>query len=277
MFRGSNPALRDDVFAPAETLATTGRQGELAAERPLTMTVNGVFNKSAILLGLCIAAAIFAWSLVLPTSGGVIVASKVNPWTLIIGGAITGLILALITSFKPTAAPITAPLYALAEGVFIGAISAVFALMLGTNDAGALTPNYAIVFQAAALTFGVLAVMLALYRSGIIKVTRGFRTAVVAAMGAIMLVYIASFLMNMFMGSPMPYLHSSGPIGIGISVVIVVVAALTLPLTFDFISRGVAAGAPRSMEWYAGFSLLVSLVWLYLEILVLLAKLQGRE
>jgi len=181
-----------------------------------------------------------------------------------IGGLIGGLILALITIFKPSASPYTAPAYAACEGLLLGAISAAFEKAY---------PG--IVVQAVGLTFGTLAALLLAYTSRLIKPTENFKLGIVAATGGIMLLYLASFILGLF-GIPIGFIHSSGPIGIGFSVVVVIIAALNLVLDFDFIETGVERGAPKYMEWYGGFALLVTLIWLYLEILRLLAKLRER-
>jgi uncharacterized YccA/Bax inhibitor family protein len=179
-------------------------------------------------------------------------------------GLIGGLIVALVTVFKKEWAPVTTPLYAAFEGVLLGAISLVF------------NQRYpGIVFNAVALTFGVLAALLLAYRSGVVRPTENMKLGIAAATGGIALVYLVSMGLGFF-GKTMPYIHDSGPIGIGFSVVVVGIAALNLVLDFDFIERGAEVGAPKYMEWYGAFGLLVTLVWLYLEILRLLAKLQGK-
>jgi uncharacterized YccA/Bax inhibitor family protein len=244
--RTSNPVLGNDAFE------TTSHAGQSSV-----MTVEGTSLKTGILLILAAAAAAVTWQM----------AAAGHPATMgvIIGGALGGLVIAIVTCFKPTWSPITAPLYAVAEGLFLGAISAMY------NNA--FYPG--IVFQAVCLTFGTLFALLIAYQSGWIKVTEKFRAGIIAATGAIMLVYLIAIGMRMF-GAEMPFLHSSGPIGIGISLVIVVIAALNLVLDFDFIDRGAQMGAPKYMEWYGAFGLMVTLVWLYLEILRLLAKLNRR-
>src|SRR3546814_438413 len=179
--------------------------------------------------------------------------------------AIAGLGVAILTIFKANLARFTAPVYALLEGALLGSISKLY------ND------QYdGIVVQAVGLTVGVFLVMLFLYASRIIKVTDKLRMGIVAATGAIMLVYLVGFVMRLF-GAEMPFIHDSGPMGIGISLLIVGVAAFNLLLDFDFVERGVEAGGPRHMEWYAAFGLLVTLSWLYLGLLRLLAKLQSRD
>ena len=181
-----------------------------------------------------------------------------------IGGAIGGLIFALITIFKPTWAPVTAPIYAALEGLFIGALSAF---------AESKFPG--IVLQATGLTFGILFALLGAYRSGLIKATENFKLGVAAATGGIFLVYMASFVLGMF-GVAIPFLHDATPIGIGISVFICIIAALNLVLDFDFIENGADNGAPKYMEWLGAFGLMVTLIWLYIEILHLLMKLRSR-
>jgi uncharacterized YccA/Bax inhibitor family protein len=221
------------------------------------MTLQGTVMKTAVLLGLVIVGAGFTWT-----------QFSANPQMargLMIGGVLVGLVLALITIFKPTVSPFTSPLYALAEGLFLGGISVVFE---------ALYPG--IVPQAVALTFGTLAALLLAYSTGLIRATENFKLGVVAATGAVCLVYLISIVLNLF-GITVPYIHDSGPIGIGFSLVVVVIASLNLVLDFDFIENGVQHGAPKYMEWYGAFGLLVTLVWLYIEILRLLAKLRGRD
>jgi uncharacterized YccA/Bax inhibitor family protein len=160
---------------------------------------------------------------------------------------------------------VTGPIYALLEGLFLGGISAVL---------NAQMPG--IVIQAVGLTFGTLACLLVAYRTGIIKAAENFKLGVVAATGGICLLYMVSIVMGFFGGS-IPMIHSSSPMGIGFSLFVVVIAALNLVLDFDFIEQGAEHGAPKYMEWYAAFGLMVTLVWLYLEILRLLAKLNSRR
>jgi len=174
------------------------------------------------------------------------------------------LALALITIFKKEWSPFTAPMYALVEGVFLGAISALF---------NAKFPG--IVFQAVLLTFGTLFALLFAYRSGVIKATENFKLGVVAATGGIALLYLASFVLGFF-NINVPVIHDSSWLGIAFSLFVVVVAALNLVLDFDFIETGVAQRAPKYMEWYGAFGLMVTLVWLYVEFLRLLSKIQQR-
>ena len=180
-------------------------------------------------------------------------------------GGIGGFVMALVTTFKKEWSAVTAPIYAVLEGLALGGLSAIFELRY---------PG--IVVQAVALTFATLFCLLGAYKSGMIKATENFKLGVVAATGAIALVYLASWILSFF-HVPMTFMTDSSPLSIGISVVIVIVAALNLVLDFDFIEQGATYGAPKYMEWYAGFGLLVTLVWLYMEILRLLAKLRERR
>jgi uncharacterized YccA/Bax inhibitor family protein len=175
-----------------------------------------------------------------------------------------GFVIALVTVFKKEWAPFTTPLYAAFEGVFLGVVSLFFNVAY---------PG--IVFNAVGLTFGVLAALLAAYSSGLIRPSENVKLGIAAATGGIALVYLVSMGLGFF-GKSIPLIHGSGPIGIGFSLLVVGIAALNLVLDFDFIESGAQRGAPKYMEWYGAFGLLVTLVWLYLEILRLLAKLQGK-
>ncbi|MDR2881758.1 MAG: Bax inhibitor-1/YccA family protein [Azoarcus sp.] len=249
MIRSGNPALKESTFLDLGSGNVITRDGG-------AMTINGTVNKTGILLLLCMATAAFSWSQAFTTPGVINPVIKLY----VFGGMIGGLIFAFATIFKKEWAPITAPVYALLQGLFLGGISALFEAQFK-----------GIVLQAIVLTFGTMFALLAAYRSGLIKVTQNFRLGVVAATGGIFLVYLASFVMSFF-GIRMPYLHESGAIGIAISLFIVVVAALNLVLDFDFIETGAEAGAPKYMEWYGAFGLMVTLIWLYIEFLRLLSK-----
>lgn len=222
------------------------------------MTLGGTVNKTALLLIGLIVTAAFSWRRAMGAEDP----STLMPYIMV--GAIGGLVVALVTVFKKDWAPLTAPIYAVLEGLFLGILSAFFEMMY---------PG--IVLQAILLTFGTLASLLVAYKSGLIRATENFKLGVAAATGAIALIYLIGFVMSFF-GSGIPYIHESGTIGIIFSLVVVVIAALNLVLDFDFIEQGVAQGAPRYMEWYAAFGLLVTLIWLYLEILRLLSKLRSR-
>lgn len=244
MFRTSNPAMKESVFTQLEG-TTTDR-----------MTIGGAVNKTAILLFLAVASAAWTWHSF--TTG-----AAVNGYVLV--GAIGGFIVAMITIFKRSAAPITAPLYAVLEGLFLGGISATF------------NQTYpGIAFGAVGLTFGTLGCLLIAYRSGVIRATENFKLGVVAATGGIVVFYLVSIVLSFFHVN-VPLIYSAGPFGIGFSVLVVIIAALNLVLDFDLIETGERLGAPKYMEWYSAFALMVTLVWLYLEILRLLAKLQSRR
>jgi uncharacterized YccA/Bax inhibitor family protein len=268
-FKSSNPALNDKAFERAlETEAgwAAGQQvGEpLSIDRGAalatgTMTVNGTVWATGALLVLVVAAGVFGWNSVDVTADTVSFPGWVFPVALV------GFGVAMVTCFKPHVARFTAPVYALLQGAFLGAISGVYN-----------TAYNGIVLQAVSLTIGVFAVMLFLFATRIIKVTDKLRMGIVAATGAVLLVYLVNLVLSLF-GASVPFLHDNGIVGIGISLVIVGVAAFNLLLDFDFVERGVAAEAPSRMEWYAAFGLVVTIIWLYLELLRLLGKLQGRN
>lgn len=240
VFRTGNPALGEDTFRGA---ARTGGG---------TMTLQGAVNKTGISLLIMMVTATFTWNME-------------NPVLLMLLGLVGGLILAIATIFKKQWAPFTTPLYAALEGLLLGGISQMYERRFE-----------GIVPLAVGLTMGTLGALLLAYTSRLIKVTENFRLGLFAATGAVALLYLVSFVLGFF-GIRIPLIHESGIVGIGFSVVVVTIAALNLVLDFDFIERGAATGAPKYMEWYAAFGLLVTLVWLYLEILRLLAKLQGKD
>jgi uncharacterized YccA/Bax inhibitor family protein len=258
MIRSGNPALKESTFLDLGSGTVVSRNGE-------AMTLNGTIHKTGALLLLTVLTAVFAWSqsISIDGAGNEVIAPGVIGYVL--GGAIGGFILALITTFKKTWAPVTAPLYALVEGFFLGSISALYEHRFN-----------GIVLQAVLLTFGTLFALLFAYRSGLIKATENFKLGVVAATGGIALVYLATIVLGLF-NIQIPYIHASGTVGIVFSLFVVVVAALNLVLDFDFIESGVEQGAPKYMEWYGAFGLMVTLVWLYIEFLRLLSKLQSRN
>jgi len=251
-FRSSNPTLSVERFEAAASAAQA--QGTAYVD---TMSVQGTVTKSLILTGLLLITASVSWSLMLAKSPLVGAA--------VLGGLIVGLISALVCAFAPKASPIAAPIYALAQGLFLGAISAMFA---------AKFPG--IVVQAVALTMLTLAAMLVLYKMRIIRATEKFKACVMGATLAIGLFYLATFVASFFI-KDMSLIRGSGMLSIGISLFVVGIASLNLILDFDNIESGEQAGAPRYMEWYAAFGLMATLIWLYIEILVLLSKLQGRR
>jgi uncharacterized YccA/Bax inhibitor family protein len=252
--RSGNPALKDSTFLDLGS-------GSVVTNDSAVMTLNGTVNKTAVLLVLTMLTAAFAWTQALTPQGELAPGFSVYVW----GGLIGGFVVAMVTVFKKTWAPVTAPLYALVEGFFLGAISAMYNHLYE-----------GIVLQAVMLTFGTLFAMLMAYRSGLIKATENFKLGVVAATGGIMLVYLATIVLQMF-GKNIPMIHDNGIVGIGFSLFVIVIAAMNLVLDFDFIETGVEQRAPKYMEWYGAFGLMVTLVWLYIEFLRLLAKLQSRN
>lgn len=240
--RTGNPALRENTF--------TGT-GSVSPES--AMTIAGAVNKTFILVTFVLIAALWSWS----------EPWRFIPWLMPI--MVAALVLGFVTIFFKKAAPVTAPIYALLEGLMLGCISLFFEKMY---------PG--IVIQAVGLTFGTLFALLLAYKSRLIKVTDNFRLGVVAATGGIALYYLASVICSYFFKFQVPLIHESTPWGIGFSVFVVIVAALNLVLDFDFIEKGAQVNAPKYMEWYAAFGLMVTLIWLYLEILRLLAKTRRR-
>ena len=241
--RTSNPMMKESVFT--QTITGAG-----------TMTLQGAVNKTVALLALVVIGASYSWNLYYNQGP-----EAVQPW--MIGGLIGGFVFAMITIFKAAWAPKTAPIYAVLEGLALGGISAFFE---------ARFPG--IVIQAVGLTFGTLFALLFAYKARLIRATENFKLGIFAATGGIAVVYLISFVGRMF-GWQMPVIHESGPMGILFSLFVVVIAALNLVLDFDFIERGDGV-APRYMEWYAAFGLILTLVWLYLELLRLLSKLRDR-
>ena len=237
--RSGNPALSAKTFKTAVGAGTE------------KMTIGGTVNKTAMSLLLLMATASYTWT---------------NPSpALMMFGLFGGLILAIITIFKKTWAPYTVSGYALLKGLALGGISRFFEMQY---------PG--IVSQAVFLTFGILAALLLAYKSGLIKATENFKLGVVAATGGIFFLYLISWIMSMFGGS-IGFIHNNDTFGILFSLGVVVIASLNLVLDFDFIEEGAEMGAPKYMEWYGAFGLLVTLIWLYLEILRLLVKLYSRK
>jgi uncharacterized YccA/Bax inhibitor family protein len=222
------------------------------------MTINGTINKTGLMLLLLIAAAAYTWNMVKGVDAG-------RAGTLAMVGAIGGFIVALVTIFRPQSSAFTAPIYAILEGLFLGAISAVI---------NAQYPGVA--FQAVLLTIGTLFSMLFLYRSGRIRATPRFRRGVMMATGAVFFTYLISWILGL-LGMQVGFMHSTGPIGIVINLVIIVIAALNLIMDFDFIEKGSQMGAPKYMEWYGAFGLMVTLIWLYIEFLRLLSRFSSRS
>lgn len=239
--RTGNPALAGDTFTNVASY-----------DRTDTMTIQGTTNKSFILFFLVLLSASWVWSNPV----------KLLPflWPALIGG----FIIAMVTIFKKEWAPVTAPIYALLEGLILGGISAF------------MEQAYpGIVMQAVGLTFGTLLALLFIYKARIIKVTDNFRLGVFAATGGIALYYFVSIILGFF-GIRAPMIYDSGMLGIGFSIFVVIIAALNLVLDFDYIERASESGVPKYMEWYGAFALMITLIWLYLEILRLLAKIRRR-
>jgi len=243
MIRSGNPALSKKTF---ENLRTTSDG---------VMTLDGAVNKTAISMGILLLAAYYTYS------------NAIMDYVVI--GFIGGFILAIVTIFKKEWSPITVPIYALLEGLALGGISKIYA--------DAFEPG--IVPQAIMLTLGILFALLFAYKTKIIKATENFKLGIFAATAGIAIVYLISFLMSIFGGGGLPVMDptNSSMLSIGFSLFVVVIASLNLVMDFDFIEEGAANGAPKYMEWYGAFGLLVTLIWLYLEILRLLAKLSSRK
>jgi len=250
--RSGNPALGQNTFLDIGS-------GRVVSGSDQAMSINGTVNKTGMLLLLIMISAMYTWSLYTGPES----MSAITPLLLI--GGIGGFIVALVTIFKKQWAPVTAPIYSLLQGLLLGGLSA----MMEARFPG-------IVIQAVGLTFGTLGALLMAYRSGLIRATENFKLGVVAATGGIFLLYMVNIVMGFFRHS-IGFIHESGWMGIGFSAFVVVVAAMNLVLDFDFIENGVESGAPKYMEWYGAFGLIVTLVWLYLEILRLLSKLQSRN
>ncbi|MCB0337486.1 MAG: Bax inhibitor-1/YccA family protein [Bdellovibrionales bacterium] len=242
MLRTSNPVLSEKALRSGASAVVTE-----------AMTVEGAVNRSLISVVLTMGAAYWSYS-----------TPSLASMTMIF--VIAGLVCAIVLSFKHSLAPLLTPVYAVVEGMALGSIS----LFADTQFPG-------IAFQAISLTFGVMFVMLIAYQTGFIKVTEKLRSTVMIATVAIFAVYLINFIASFF-GASMSFLHDSSPLSIGISVVVVGVAAFNLLLDFELIQRlGNQGNQPKYMEWYGAFALLVTLVWLYMEMLRLLMKLQSRD
>jgi uncharacterized YccA/Bax inhibitor family protein len=242
--RSGNPVLSNSTFTDLS---------QRGYSRPMTLT--GVINRSILLL-----------LLVAGTAAGVWTYANSHPsavYPMVMVGTLGGFVVAMVTTFKRDWAPFTAPVYAVLEGVFIGGIS----LVMEQQFRG-------LVLQAVLLTFGVMFALLAAYQSRIIRPSQTFKAVIVGATFGIVIVYLISMVLQLFFHTGIPLIHDSGPVGIIFSLVVVGIAALNLVLDFDFIENGVASGAPKWMEWYAAFGLTVTLVWLYIEVLRLLAKMR---
>lgn len=252
--KSSNPFLKQEKFAQ-EAASSGTLDGHLSTQRGSNvMTVQGAINKTMVLTGI----------LIISAMATILNIEALLPYfsTIMYGGGIVALILAVVSFMKPNISGITAPLYAVFKGSVIGVVTFAYASSAQT---------WGIVLNAVLLTALCLVVMLVVYRTGLIKVTEKFRSVMVTAIGAIFLVYLVNFVMSMF-GASIPYLHEGGVIGIGISLVVLTIATLSLLLDFDNMERGAQMGAPKYMEWATGLGLLVTLVWIYFEILSLLSR-----
>lgn len=250
IFNSKNPILNDKTVDRVGTVDSLGGDQLLTrAGEGEVMTINGAINKTLMLFGLLMVTSVISFA----------APSKILLW----GGLFGGIAVLFIAHKNPQKAPILAPIYALVEGLFVGSASAMYAMAFD-----------GIILQAVTLTFGALLAMLVLYRSGLITVTQKFKSGVMMATGAIMFVYLISIIGH-FVGFNVPFIHDSTPLGIGISVVIIGVACMNLLIDFDFFEKAEQNRAPKYMEWMAGMGLLVTLVWLYIEMLRLISKLQS--
>ncbi len=249
LFKSGNPTLNEKIFS--KSISNTQEE---------TMTAGGAINKFGFLFLMVLASAAYVWHLYYQ-------GQNVMPYMW--GGMIGGFILALIISFKQNLAPVLAPLYGLVEGLFIGALSAII------NDAFKETyPG--IIMQAVSLTFGTAIAMFLLYNFKVIKATERFKSIIFTATAGIAIFYLIAMGLRFF-GIDIPFLHEGGIMGIGFSLFVIAIAALNLILDFDMIEKGAEMGAPKHMEWYCAFGLMVTIVWLYIEILRLLSKLGSRD
>ena len=247
IFRSSNPTLSDKIFDDAG-----------AVQRSQAMTIQGTVDKLFILTVLMVAAAVVTWNWVgTPERAALGLA-------LALGGALVGFVVGLITCFARSWAPFLSPVYALSQGLFLGAISFTYEKLYN-----------GIVVESLGLTIAVLLILLFAYKTRLIKVTDHLRAGIIAATGAIALLYLVEFILGFF-NIAVPSINGTGPIGIAFSLLVVFIASMNFVLDFDFIERGAEDGAPKYMEWYGAFGLLVTLIWVYLEILRLLSKLRRR-
>ncbi|MFT3686973.1 MAG: Bax inhibitor-1/YccA family protein [Phycisphaerales bacterium] len=256
----SSPMMKPEVFQGG------GAFGGRAEATPGVMTVNGAITKTAILLGICVVTAVGSWVLASTTAGAVM--------PLLWGGLIAGFVSFLIMSFKPESSPFVAPIYAVSEGAFVGAVSLLYATaMQGTKVGGATGGG--IVATAALGTFAILGLMLGLYKVGLIRAGALFTRVMIVAGAGIALYAVATIVMAVT--GMMPAALQTGPLAIAICVGILVYASFCLILDFAFIEEGAANGAPKYLEWYGGAALLMTLVWIYLKLLRLLSLLSKRN
>lgn len=253
LFKSGNPTLSENKFRDTVLADTWTNEN--------TMTVRGTLNKFGFLFLMVLGTSFYSWK---EFAGGANVVPLM--WT----GVIGGLIVALVITFKKEWSPYLSPAYALLEGLFLGSVSAMY------NEVfAAKAPN--IIMNAVGLTFGVCIAMYLLYSFRIIRATEKFKAVVFTATAGIAIFYLIVMVLQMFGIGNLPFLHEGSMLGIGFSLFVVAIAALNLIMDFDMIERGAEAGAPKYMEWYGAFGLLVTIIWLYLEILRLLSKLSDRK
>lgn len=263
------PGLFEGGATTATGQTAPGAPSPISGPGGDTMRLGGTLSASAVLLGLVLVGGWFGWQAVkvtttfLPATQQSFTDTSAPGW--LIPVVIGALIVGVLTGFKPKLARFTGPIYAIAQGAAVGAISHIYDAQYD-----------GIVIQAVGLTIGVFVMMLVLYSSGAIRVTDKLRKGVIAATGAVVLIYLVSLGARLIFNTDVPMIHESGPVGILFSLVVVGIASMNLLLDFDFIEKGVAMGAPRYMEWFGAFGLIVSLIWLYLELLRLLSKLRSR-
>lgn len=250
--KSSNPILKEKTFSKESAFSTTQ-----------SMTVKGTIEKTGLLLFIVIISAMYTWKMFFNSGDLENAMSSMTGW--IMAGALGGFAVAIAIIFMKKYSGFLAPVYAMLEGLFLGAISALFESMY---------PG--IVMNAVLGTFVTFLLMLFAYRTGLIKVTEKFKSIMFIATSAVAVMYLISWIGSMF-GLEMSFIHGNSLMSIGISLVIIVIAALNLLLDFDMIEKAATMGAPKYMEWFGAFGIMVTLIWLYLEILRLLSKIQSRN
>lgn len=282
MFRTGNPALNNPAFGASQSWGDLESQGRYAGESGASkvidrtaMTINGTVTKTGLVVAICAASAMGAWTLIGDNN------ALMMPF--LFGGMIGGLILALVTVFKPNFSPVTAPLYAIAEGGFVGAISMLYATRFATQpDEGTegMVLNTELIFNAALLTFGIAGGVLAAYATRLIRPNKTFYNVVIAGTMGVVLYGLVAMVMTFFGSFSLASVYdpnNGGLLAIGFSGLVVLLASANLVLDYDIVNNGVKNRAPKYMEWYGGFTILVTLVWLYISLLRLLAQLQSRD